>query len=83
MYVTPFAVSANDVRRVLRRAYGTVRESVHRAQVAAGRTLDLVSTRAARYVGARLERGVKPPIVAAIAIAGVALALAALATFRS
>lgn len=71
-----------ELRRLLHDAYATVRATVRRIGGAATRSLDHVTGAAERYVGAKLERRVKPPIVAALAIAGVALVVALIAVVR-
>ncbi len=71
-----------ELRRILRSAYDTVRANVRRVGDAANRTFDRVSGAAERYVGEKLKRRVKPPIVIALTLAGVALAVAIVAMVR-
>ena len=78
----PFPATMNEARRALVGAYATVRSHVRRVGDAAGRTLDRVGTAAETYVGAKIKRRVKPPIVVALIVAGVALVVALVAAFR-
>lgn len=71
-----------ELRRILRSACGTVQANVRRVGDVARRSLDRVSDAAERYVGAKIKRRVKPPIVMALAVAGVALAVALIAVVR-
>lgn len=78
----PFPATVSEARRILASAYDTVRTHVHRVGDTARRTFDRVGTAAESYVGTKIKRRVKPPIVAALAAAGVALAIALIAVFR-
>jgi len=78
----PFPATVHQAQRALTDAYDVVRAHVRRVGDAAGRTFDRIGTAAEAYVGAKIERRVKPPIVAALVLAGVALAVAVVAVFR-
>ncbi len=78
----PFPATARAARLILARTYDTVRAHVHRIGDAARHTFDRIGTAAESYVGGKIERRVKPPIVAALLAAGVALAVALVAVFR-
>jgi len=71
-----------ELGRILRSAYSTVQANVRRVGDVAHRRLDRVADAAERYVGAKIKRRVKPPIVMALAVAGVALAVAVIALGR-
>lgn len=78
----PFPATVTEARRALMGAYDTVRAHVRKVGDSARRTLDRVGTAAESYVGAKIKRRVKPPILAALALAGVALAVALVVAFR-
>ncbi len=78
----PFPATIHEARRALAGAYDTVRAHVRRVGDTARRTLDRVGTAAESYVGDKIKRRVKPPIVLALIAAGVALAIALVVAFR-
>jgi hypothetical protein len=83
MYTThPFPTTVNAARHILANAYDTVRAHARRIEGAARRTLDRVGTAAESYVGDRIKRRVKPPIVAALLAAGVAVVVSIVALVR-
>lgn len=67
----PFSFPVADTRRALAGAYRTIRTRIHR-----------IGDAAERYAGAKIKRRVKPPIVAALVVAGTALVIGVVATFR-
>ncbi len=79
-YSLPSTVAVT--RRVLASSYDTVRAHARRLEGAARRTLDRVGTAAESYVGDKIKRKVKPPIVAALLVAGVAVVIAIVALVR-
>ncbi len=79
---TPFPSTRAEVRRTVDRAYTNVRANVGRLRDTAGQALDRLGTYAESYVATKIKRRVKPPIVVALVLAGVALAVALVAVFR-
>ena len=71
-----------DARQLLASAYGTIRGQVRRVGATAGNVLDRLGSQVETFVGAKIKRRVKPPIIAAIVVAGLALAVAAIALSR-
>lgn len=78
----PLPTTVTAARRILSNAYETVRAHARRIEGAARRTLDRVGTAAESYVGDKIKRKVKPPIVAALLAAGVAVVVAVVALAR-
>jgi hypothetical protein len=78
----PFPATIADVRRALNGAYDTVRTHARRVGTMATRTFDRVGAAAESYVGEKVKRRVKPPIVVALVAAGVALIVAIVAVLR-
>ena len=78
----PFPATVTEVRRALTGAYDTVRAHARKLGDTARRTFDRVGAAAESYVGEKIKRKVKPPIVAALALAGVALVVALAVAFR-
>ena len=72
----PFTNHVTDARRSLASAYDTLRDQVRRIGDTARQTFDRVGTAAERYAATKIERRVKPPIVAALIAAGVAVIVA-------
>lgn len=71
-----------QARQILAGAYDTIRGHVRRVGATADGVLGRLGARVETYVGAKIRRRVKPPILAAILVAGIALAIAAIALTR-
>lgn len=78
----PFPATITTARRTFADAYQTVHAHARRIEGAARRTFDRIGTAAEAYVGKKIERKVKPPIVAALLAAGVAVVVAIIALVR-
>ena len=79
----PFPATVAEFRRTLDRAYDTVRANLRRVGDSAGRVVARAGAIGEKYVGEKIKRRVKPPIVLALAVAGVALIVALVAVFRT
>lgn len=77
-----FPATVGEARRALVNAYDTVRAHVRKLGDSARQTFDRVGTAVERYAAAKIERKVKPPILAALVAAGAALVVALVAVFR-
>lgn len=71
-----------DARLLLANVYGTIRGHVQHVGATAGNVLGRLGSKVETFVGAKIKRRVKPPIIAAIVVAGLALAVAAIALSR-
>ena len=69
-------------RRHLADAYEAVREQVRGLGTRARETLDRVGDAAERYASVKIERRVKPPVLAALILGGAALTVALVAALR-
>lgn len=81
----PFHGTADPVARaraILAGAYDTLRGQVRRVGDTAGGVVGRLATHAETFVGAKIQRRVKPPIVIAMVVAGIALAAAIIALVR-
>ena len=71
-----------ETRRRLAAAYEAVRDQVRGLGTRARETLDRVGDAAERYASVKIERRVKPPILAALILGGAALTVALVAVLR-